>query len=105
VRSGERQVCSGFVDVRRCRAAWAGGSVAGCGGGVLWSGCKESGAFEEEEIDDQDDDEDEAADEDVGAEAHDGFVLWKIGGRDVVWLVIAFVHGDQLIRKSVSVRQ
>jgi hypothetical protein len=68
----------------------------GCG---LWLGGEESAALEEEEIDDDDGDEDEAADEDVGSEAEDGFVLREVGRRDVVGLVIAFVHADQLMRK------
>ena len=67
--------------------------------GGLWLGCEESAALEEEEIDDDDGDEDETADEDVGPEAEDGFVLWEVGWRDVVGFVIAFVHADQLMRK------
>src|SRR2546429_4396193 len=50
-----------------------------------------SGAHQQKQIDEQDRDEDQAADEDVGPEAHHGFVLGKVRGWDVFVRVVAFV--------------
>jgi hypothetical protein len=51
----------------------------------------DAGANQKKEIDEQDCDEDETADEDVGSEAHHGFVAGKVRGWDVFVLVVAFV--------------
>jgi hypothetical protein len=73
---------------------------AGCWSRLWRSWGIDTGAHEEKQIDEQDGDEDEAADEDVGTESEHCFMARKVGGRDVVVLVIAFVimfvHAHQL---------
>jgi hypothetical protein len=72
----------------------------GCWGRLWRSRGIDAGTNQKKEIDKQDRDEDEAADEDVGSEAHNGFVAGKIRGWDVFVLVAAFVgvfgHGHKL---------
>ena len=58
-------------------------------------------AHEKEEIEEENCDEHEAADEDVRAKSHVGFVLGKIWRRNVSVFVI--VHAYQLRRKTSSV--
>jgi len=50
----------------------------------------DAGAHQKQEIQKQDCDQDQAADEDVGPEAHDGFVAGKIRGREVFVLMAVF---------------
>ena len=72
-----------------CVSCWL-----GCGGcwSRLWRGRGiDAGAHQKKEIDQQDCDEDEAADEDVGFEAHHGFVAGKIRRWNVFVLVVALV--------------
>ena len=59
----------------------------------------DAGAHQKQKIEKQDDDQDEAADEDVGPEAHHGFVAGKIRGRDVIVLmaVIALMAAFVLV--------
>ena len=74
--------------------------AARCGSGVLRGGRVDARAHQQQKIDDENGDEDEAADEDVRAESHDGFVPGKIRRGDVAVLVVAFVvvfgHADKL---------
>jgi hypothetical protein len=64
---------------------------AGCWGRRCRSWRIDAGTHQEKKVHDKDDDEDEASDEDVGPEAHHGFVAGKVRRWDVFVLVVAFV--------------
>jgi hypothetical protein len=64
----------------------------------LRGGRVDAGAHQQKKIDEENGDENEAADEDVRAESHDGFMPGKVRRWDVAVLVVAFVivfgHAD-----------
>jgi hypothetical protein len=78
-------------------------SRGGCWSRLWQSWRVDAGAHQEKQIDEKDGDKDKTTDEDVGAETEDGSMFGKVGGRDVVVLVAAFVmmfgHAHQLICK------